>query len=296
MVEYILLAYYIISALYLVFNAKRKLRDFRYTAMLVVCLPIFGLVLSLLQDFAARKDTAIDDGRFKELIDKDETERFFDRVNVSKEVNLLPLEEALIVNETSTRRRLLLDVLKEDMEESMIPLLKQAVNNEDTETSHYAVTAVMEIKRKLLLSIQKWSVRYEEDKSNPEIMLEYANAIKNYTMSGFMDKRTQMSHKLNYVKLLQQLLKTEAVSEKLYCETIDSMKVLERFDEALRYSNQFRVRFPESEEAYLSELDLYYTLKMKEPFYETLASLKASKILVSNRGLNIIRYWSAKGA
>ncbi|SDW66316.1 hypothetical protein [Paenibacillus sp. CF384] len=296
MVNFII-GYYVVSAIYLAITMKRRLRDGWYTLILVTCLPFFGLLFSLLQDAAAFMKTKGGDDRFKELTDMNvQEDRIYQRVNVDKETNLLPLEEALVVNDNTTRRRLLLDILKEDMDEKMIPLLEQAVNNEDTETSHYAVTAVMEIKRKLLLSIQKWSVRHEDDKENPQVLLAYANAIKNYSTSGFMDKRTQMTYKLTYVNLLRQLLQTDAASVMLYQEIIESEKALERYDEALRNCDQFLEKYPQSEQAYLSALDLYYTLKMREPFYAILEDLKASKISVSNRGLNIIRFWSVKGA
>ncbi|RAP73981.1 hypothetical protein [Paenibacillus montanisoli] len=293
----ILIGYYILSAVYVMFSVRRGLRDFRYTLLLVACVPIFGLLLSLVQDAAARTKPNENDNRFTELMDvSEDQERIFQHVNVDKEVNLLPLEEALVVNDNVTRRRLLLDMLKEDMDERMIPLLERAVNNEDTETSHYAVTAIMEIKRKLLLTIQKWSVKYEDQKKNPQVLLEYAGAIKNYLSSGYMDKRTQMTYRLTYVSLLRELLQTEAASVMLYRELIENEKALERYDEALLSCEQFRKQYPMSEESYLAALDLYFTLKMKEPFYTTLNELKASKIRVSNRGLTIIRCWSVKGA
>ncbi|MFB9325904.1 hypothetical protein ACFFSY_08180 [Paenibacillus aurantiacus] len=297
MVEWGLAAYYLLALIYLLLSAKRGLRDFRYTVLLVAGLPVFGLPLAIIQDFAARGEAASDEERFRELMNaRAASDRIFQRVNVGREVNLLPLEEALIVNETGTRRRLLLDVLKEDMDEKMIPLLEQAMSNEDTETSHYAVTAVMEIKRKLLLDIQKYSVRYEADKTHLPTQLAYAEAIQRYLNSGFMDKRTQTGYRMTYVRLLKELLRTEAASEALYADVVRAQMALGHYDEALRYAKRFLEQYETSEDAYLVLLDVYYTLQLKEPFEETLEALKASKISVSNKGLNVIRYWSAKGA
>ena len=57
----------------------------------------------------------------------------------------------------------MIDVLKEDTMQYM-EVIKTAVLNEDTETSHYAVSAVMEIKRKLSISLQQLSVKFDQNK------------------------------------------------------------------------------------------------------------------------------------
>lgn len=297
MVEDALIIYYAISVVYFFICMIRKVTDPLFNAILLLFLPFLGLFLSLLQIVVARS-TPESVERFNELIeeyDKHE-DRIFERVNVMKEVNLVPLEDALVVNNLSTRRRILLDVLKEDMDESVIPLLEQAVRNEDTETSHYAVTAVIEIKRKLLLAIQKWSVKYEDNKTDLNIKLQYALVVKSYIMSGFMDKRMQLTYRLTYIKLLDQLLDSEARSEELYKDKIMTEIDLGNYDEAMRSSKLFRASYPNSETAYMTALNLFYTLRMKASFFETLEELKKSKIRVSNSTLNVIRYWSAKGA
>lgn len=297
MLEKVLIAYYAVSIVYFVICMKWKLTDPLFNAMLLLFLPILGLILSLLQLIAARR-SSLDPHRFTDLIDgySDQEDRIFERVDVEKEVNLVPLEEALVVNDLTTRRRLLLDLLKEDMDESVIPLLEKAISNDDTETSHYAVTAVMEIKRKLLLSIQKWSVKYEDNKNDSAVILQYAFVVKQYMTSGFMDKRMQLTYRMTYINLLDQLLESDARNEAMFIEKINNEVELGHFDEAMQASLLFRKCYPDTEDAYLAALNMFYILKMKEQFFETLQELKQSKIRISNTTLNIIRYWSAKGA
>ncbi|WP_239617862.1 hypothetical protein [Cohnella mopanensis] len=296
MLEQALIIYYALSAVYIVICVKWKLSAPMLTIMVCLFLPMIGLLLILLRGLVSR-GTELPDNRFHELINGFEQEgRYLGRPDVAKETNLVPLEEALVVNDLATRRRILLDVLKEDIDEKYIPMLEQAVNNEDTETSHYAVTAVIEIKRKLLLSIQKWSVQYENNNSDLNVLLSYSQAVKKYMVSGFMDNRMQLTYRLTYVKLLDQLIHSEICSPALFMEKINTEIDLGHLDEALNVSRLFLERFPESEEAYLTALKVYYLLKMKELFSQTLEALKQSKIRVSNYGLNTIRYWSAEGA
>ncbi|MBW7474748.1 hypothetical protein K0T92_08315 [Paenibacillus oenotherae] len=296
MLELALIVYYAVSVVYWLVCLKWKLTRPAFTGALLLCLPFLGLFLSLLQLLAERRQPLKGIERFKEHERVDHEDRIFERVDVKKEVNMVPLEEGLVVNDLFTRRRLLLDVLKEDIDQDMIPLLEQAVNNEDTETSHYAVTAVMEIKRKLMLSVQKWSVEYQNNKDDSGVVLEYAHAVKQYMTSGFMDRRMHNTYRKTYASLLSQLIESEARSEALFVEKLNCEMELANYSEALRVSELFRKHYPESEKAYVTALDLYYRLKMKEAFFETLEQLKALKIRVSNSALTIIRYWSAKGA
>lgn len=297
MVEKALIGYYAACLVYYAIRLKWKPENLWFTAVILAVLPFLGLVFSLIQ-LAASRGGDSDAQRFQDLLDRYEEKdaRVFQRIDVSKEANLVPLEDALAINDLATRRRLLLDVLKEDADESMIPLLEQAVNNEDTETSHYAVTAVMEIKRKLLLAIQKWSVKYSDNHDDLNVVLSYANALKHYMASGFMNQRMQYTYRATFVQLLDRLLDSESKSPALFMEKINAELELGRYDEAERCIRRFREAFPNNEDAYLVALNLYYRLKMRESFFETLKQLKQSSIRVSPSTLNIIRYWSAKGA
>lgn len=297
MIEKALIGYYAVCLVYFAVRLIWKPNDLLFTAVILTALPFLGMVFSLLQLIASRGG-ASDAQRFHDLLDQYEEQdaRVFQRIDVAKEANLVPLEDALAINDHATRRRLLLDVLKEDADESMIPLLELAVNNEDTETSHYAVTAVMEIKRKLLLAIQKWSVKYTDNNDDPNVVVSYANALKHYMASGFMNRRMQYAYRATYVQLLDQLLDSEARTPTLFMEKIEAEMELGRFDEAERGVKRFRAEFPNKEDAYLIALSLYYRLKRRESFFETLDQLRQSSIRVSPSTLNIIRYWSTKGA
>lgn len=67
---------------------------------------------------------------------------------------IVPLEEALLINEPGVRRELIMDVLNDDPEEYM-DLLKQARMNEDVEVVHYAITAMVELSKEYDFRLQK---------------------------------------------------------------------------------------------------------------------------------------------
>lgn len=296
----VLLIYYLVAILYSLIRYRFRQQlgeDTAGSITLVLLLPLFGLPLCLLRDGLRSGYLRLSrsTGHLLDEVQDNHHVRVFRSLDVRKESNLVPLEEALLVNDLSSRRRLMLDFLKDDPG-AMMPLLEQAVSNEDTETSHYAVTAVVEIKRKLTLGIQHWSVRYGSGEHTPEVLTEYAEVIRQYMHSGFMDSPTRRSYLSTYASLLGELVAMNHATEEVFQAKIDSELQLHRHDEALRYQNLFHNQFPQSELPYLAALKLYYELQMKDAFFDTLQSLKQSPVKVSHTGLNVIRYWSEKGA
>lgn len=68
--------------------------------------------------------------------------------------NTVPLEEALIVNDSSQRRSLVMSILN-DNPSRYIDVLSQARLNEDVEVVHYAATALAQISAKEDLALQR---------------------------------------------------------------------------------------------------------------------------------------------
>ncbi|MBB6634692.1 hypothetical protein [Cohnella thailandensis] len=296
MVEAALLGYYAIAAMYLILRLRTTTGARLADATLVVGLPFVGLPLAVLRAIASRMKPVGTPDMAAEGEQEEYEQPLYDRINVNKEKNRVPLEEALRINDMQTRRRLMLDVLKEELNEEVIPLLELAASNEDTETSHYAVTAAMELKRKRMLDIQKHSVEFERDRSNLDAAEAYAESIRQYLASGFMDNRTQTAYRLTYAQLLGLLVDSEACSEEWLEKKILCEMELGNYEEALRCCRLYLEKYPDSEQAYIASLHLYYRLKQGDKFEETLHRLKSSRIRVSNEGLTIIRYWSNKGA
>lgn len=291
----VLCLYYGVAVMYLLHCRRRDQLDSLITAT-VLAIPFFGLFLGLVAQAARRRSMNPGNERFVDLVQGKKEPQYIERVDVNKELNRVPIEEALEVEDVKMRRSLLLDLLKEDLDDGMIPLLQQAVYNDDSETSHYAVTAVMEIKRKLQQSIQKLAVAYENDKQEMNVVLEYARAVKRYINSGFLDKRMRITYLTLYANLLTELLDSKITSTDLFREKIQTEIELKHYDVAMVDCELFLQQYGDHEDAYLSALNLYYILHKRDMFYETLNRMQSSGIPLSGKAMKNIRYWTDKGA
>ena len=212
-------------------------------------------------------------------------------VEVEKELNIVSIEEALIVSDYTTRRTVLINVLKQDSMNYM-DILQKAVSNEDTETSHYAVSAVTEIKRKLTLSLEELALKYESNKEDAHILRTYANVLNSYMRSGFLDERTLRKYRFTYISVLEHLINIVPGDNSAYMEKVDAELEVKELVEAERTVLLFWDKHPESEDAYLSLLKVYFYMKSYNRLQETLNLLKKSPLRLSNHALTLVRFWS----
>ncbi|MDQ0193530.1 hypothetical protein [Paenibacillus wynnii] len=212
-------------------------------------------------------------------------------VDATKEVNIIPLEEALLVNDLTTRRRTMIDLLKQDATD-YLEVLRLAVTNEDTETSHYAVSAIVEVKRKLNHSLQDLSVQYESHRDDAFFLEAYAELLQNYMRSGFLDKGTMQRLKYSLAEVLENWIAADPDAFDVYGQKVQFELELGNYAAAEQVSRLFQDRFPTREEPYLALMNLYFTTRSPQQFNQALLSLKQSNVRLSHEGLRFVRFWS----
>lgn len=290
----IYIIYVAISAILLFFLTKGNLKEWSLKVLIVGLVPIFGwffpviwpkkLIKNYGQEFSDYINKQDHDIKV-ELLDSRE------RVELEKELNVIPLEEALVVSDYSTRRKMMIDVLKEDVLQ-YIDVIKTAVVNEDTETSHYAVTAVLEVKRKLLISLQELSVKFEQDNKDLHTAQVYAEVIREYIRSGFIDMQTVRKYRYTYLQVLEQIILHHDASEHIFEEKIETEMLLQEYTKAEKTAQQYLKRYSNYEKPYLVLIKLYYETKSINKMLDTIQNLKQSTIKLSNQAKSIVNYWS----
>jgi len=263
-------------------------------AIVVAVLPVVGWLLPLFWPKALYRQAG---EQFDEYVIRQQEEHEVRQVGVyakierDKELNVIPIEDALVVSEHRTRRKVMIDVLKQDSIH-YIDVLQRAVSNEDTETSHYAVSAIMETKRKLLIALQDLSVKYEKHRDDEYIVAAYAEIMKAYMSSGFLDERTLTKNRYTYLAVLEQLIALSEEQEWAHREKINTELILGQYSSAEESGLYYLKLCPRSEDAYLSLMKVYYETKSYEKLKATLEKLMNAPIRLSNQALTIVRFWS----
>ncbi len=299
MTDYFLLSlalYYFISLLIILIYSIKSTHTIEkykigYLVVMIIFMPYLGIFFIIFLNYYPQKkdEQTIDDYETATLL-KDKNSYHYLNLNVNKESNIVPIEEALFISNNITKRALLIDVLKQDINLSAT-ILKKAVNDSDTETSHYAAAALMELKNRLMTGLQALSVKFEADNDDYETSLEYCDVIRRYIYSGMLDNRSIKKYMYLYMQILENINRLMPEKKKFYVELINTELKLKEYEKASQTCKNFMNIHSNSEEPYVMLLKLSYSLNDINKFKKTLEILKNSKIKLSYSTINKLRFW-----
>ncbi len=287
----ILIANCLLSILFIVLVKDKKQRVF---GLFFLMLPVLGFAFYFIPKigFQLTQKTNLYDVSNVKLMINDET--YSQKPDIQKEMNIVSFNEVMQIGRKEEKRSLLLNVLQDDLVDNAA-FIRSALGDSDSETTHYAASATMQIYTKLRSVIQALETSLQMDLNNSTLMLELLTAISNYIQSGVLTQRDHDFYCNKYIRIFHQLNASEP--DLLTCEhylnqadfQFDSHANHESIETALNARNRF-----DQEEAHLKVLELYYKTGNQRKFNEAFETFKNSKLTVSNKGLELIRFWSKR--
>ncbi len=211
--------------LLLLFLRMQESTKYEYSSILISALiPFFGVLLLLERRYSDRHRDREAAKLEVEHMHAEEEKKSISPDTDEREV--IPLNEALVVNDNKTRRRMMMDIMYDvnrsinrdpdethgmtvPLEEAMIvndsatrrallidvlyanpadyiSQLFDAKANEDTEVVHYAATALTEIQKDYDTRFQDLARRREESPGDPRLEEEYRALLESYIRSGLL--------------------------------------------------------------------------------------------------------------
>ncbi|KIL43538.1 hypothetical protein KP77_32440 [Jeotgalibacillus alimentarius] len=284
----VLVFYYIVSLLILAILLK-KAKENRLLKIATVCfLPLVGwfVLYALLRSTGELTmfNTEESNGSTEDL------SAVFMKVDIEEETNVIPIQDALILNHNDIKRKMLIHSLKENTMTNML-VLQKALENEDSETSHYAASAIVEMKRKRLNHIKKVEDSLSREETS-DLLSEYVQAIKQYMDSGFLDDITKHKYREKLSTALNQLLESgEALP--WHCKIkVETELELKRYQEAEAASSFFLDQYPSEEQAYLTAMKVYYATNNELGIRQMLKQIRRNRIFLTTEGADIVRFWN----
>lgn len=122
-------------------------------------------------------------------------------VEAAESANIVPLEDALIMDDPSIRRSVMLDVLMSDSRDYM-PVINQARMNDDVEVVHYATTAMVELSKEYDLKLQEYFGEYAQNPDKEGLLDEYIDFLEQYIGSGMIQGQLLEIQRSTYLQLL----------------------------------------------------------------------------------------------
>lgn len=174
----------------------------------IVLVPLWGPLLVVLLSVRCAvfgeglKESALESLRFN-----DDLHRSIPVPSGEDDAGVVPLEEALIVNDPAYRRRLMLSMLTEEPD-AYLAQLQAAKLNDDVEVAHYAATAVAQISKESDLKLQQLERAFKTDPSSHNLD-EYCDFLGAYLDSGLAEGRVAQIQRQQYARLLARRCERE---------------------------------------------------------------------------------------
>ena len=262
----------------LLLAVRKKKYMFNYSHFLwILLLPIFGPAagFTLVHSLGKKPEDA------DWLAEQDSKHRV--RFSAASGVgSIVPLEEALLINDPHKRRSLMMNVLRSDPMR-YLDLLLVARNNDDSETAHYATATIMEIQRHFQLELQQLQLKLTKGTVRLETHRQYIELLQRYCQSGLLEGQLLRRQQLLLKGALDDALKLEEDPELLRIK-VGNCLALQEAQEAKQTANRLIQLYPKDERSWMEGLRVYTETRDQAGMQTLLQRIEDEKVDLTAAG------------
>ena len=264
----------------------------------VIFVPVFGFACLAVLEWRTRMHQEADmEVGIEKLKINDEIYRSILMEEDPAKNLMVPLQEALLMNDGNTRRELIMDILYHDTGQ-YVEVLQKAKFNDDVEVVHYATTAMVELQKDYEAELLRRREAWEERKESEERLYAYADVLEAYIDSGLLEGNVKRIRQEEYGDLLKYMIERTKENEKtqreLYQKRFQLLLSLGRLQEAEETAAHVADRWPDLEEGYLFQLRLAVEKKDGNEVRRIIGQLEEKGIYLSAEARKIVAFWKGK--
>lgn len=169
-----------------------------------------------------------------------------------------------------------------------------ALDSDDPETAHYAASLLSDKFNGFRMNVRKL---YSEIQENPE-QTGCEEKLITY-MNEFLKQQIFTELEQNgFVRMMAEIAESlfEKDRSRLSAENYEGVCLrlleLEEFEEAEKWCRRLAGQYPEELCAYTCRLKLYFIIRNRTAFFQTLDTLKKTDVVIDNETLEMIRMFS----
>lgn len=204
--------------------------------------------------------------------------------------NIVPLEEALLINENKTKRKMILNALYDDPLKYLDVLLI-ASHNEDVETAHYATTTISHTQRKFQINLHKTKIAVEENPNNLQLLDHYIELLEIYIDSGLLEEYLLQNQRKAYAQALEKKLAINDKDKTTLIKKLRNCVKLEEYSDAFEIGEKLKRYWPHDEDVWNEVLRVCIEGKDKKKFQASIDEIQNTPIQWTKQGKDRINLW-----
>ncbi len=257
----------------------------------ILCVPIFGPLLAFTVDLMHRFGRP--GSRPLELEPlKLEQNVYWNTIEAPQEdPSVVPLEEAILIDDKYTRREAVLDTFGRDAS-GYLDVLLLARDDVDTDTTHYATIRITKMHRQFQLALQQCAVEHDQNPRHLPTLDRYLNLLEEYIASPLPDELMLRRQKEVYERLLDKKLALVrddhgTVLRKLrYCITNKDTSI-----NAGTLARQLQQHWPQDEQTWIESLRLCVERRDRESLAATVREMQSAPVSWTREGRAAVAPW-----
>ena len=209
-------------------------------------------------------------------------------------MNVIPLEEAIAVNDRKSLRTAMLNVLKGEIKDSL-SAISLALETKDSESSHYAAAILSYELSEFRMEVQKLYLGIREEADD---QTEYEDMMINYTDNVLKQKVFTELEQNRFVRMMAEAAESfykknpSGMTEQQYESICLRLLDIQDFDNSEKWCIRLAEQYPDRLSAFTCKLKLYFIVRNREAFFQTLDALKKSDVVIDSETLELIRTFS----
>ena len=219
---------------------------------------------------------------------KDELQ-YLQMPDMEQELNQVPMSEALVMNSYEYRRHMIMQILSEEDTLQYLNVLQDALENEDTETSHYASTVIMELQRKVQEELIEKEVLFEKNAGERSFACDWEGTLYKVLKSSLYDEQNKKRYYTKYGRVSDALLSEEQPEEIYFMHRIEILFDEKNYTKAQPFCQRYLMLYPKSEDAVLCQIQEYILTKDAKGMQDFMDSLSERPVVLTQKTLEYVR-------
>ena len=207
---------------------------------------------------------------------------------------MVPLQEALLMNDANTRRELIMDILYHDTGE-YVEVLQKARYNDDVEVVHYATTAMVELQKDYEEELARRKSAWEEKRDSKQRLAAYAEILESYVESGLLEGNIKRSRQEELCGLqerqLEEIRGSKAEEPERYRKWFQNLISLKKLAEAEKCAAYVSEQWPDMEDGHMMELHLAVEKRDGSRIRQVIERIERQNLYLSMEARKTVEFW-----
>ncbi len=212
--------------------------------------------------------------------------------DIEKEIDRVPIEEALMISDTMNRRQLFLEVLKRPDVEEYMGGIQNAMAQEDSEVVHYAASYITDTIAKYKETEKRLRSIYENSKETDTLLLylQFCDNMLHKKVFSEPEQKIYLNFFEGYMEELYQKEK-ERITGNMLADIIEFRSEYQDWASVEKWVKCAEEIMEQDLAAAKEVLKYYFKIKNENGFREAVRLIKESPLVLDSELLEWIRFY-----